>query len=96
MGLRGNSSRPGEARFHRKDTGLCPNLYILQRDPNVNNGTVIAPPPPVRRPRPLPTEPIVFAVALTLLTLAINLQPQTVRASAAKAPAPTTQVAAAR
>jgi hypothetical protein len=62
----------------------------------VNNGTAIAPPPPVRRQRPLPTEPIVFALALTLLTLAINLQPQIDRTSTAKAAVPPTQVAAAR
>ncbi len=61
----------------------------------MNTGPAIAP-PPVRRHRPLPTEPVVFAVALTLLTLAINLQAPAERAGAAKAQAPTTQVAAAR
>lgn len=33
----------------------------------------IAPPPPVRRHRPLPVEPMLFAVLLVALTLGINI-----------------------
>lgn len=33
----------------------------------------IAPPPPARRHRPLPVEPVVFAVLLMALTLGINV-----------------------
>ncbi len=34
---------------------------------------MIAPPPPARRHRPLPVEPLVFAVMLMALTLGINV-----------------------
>lgn len=43
----------------------------------------IAPPPPARRHRPLPVEPMVFAVLLMVLTLAINVALPKVEADAA-------------
>lgn len=52
---------------------LCPNMYILFRVLTVNTGSAIAPPPALRRRRPLRAEPVVFAVLLTMLTLGINL-----------------------
>ena len=39
----------------------------------MNTGSTIAPPPVLRRRRPLRSEPLIFAVLLTLLTLGINL-----------------------
>ena len=39
----------------------------------MTTGSSIAPPPALRRRRPLRAEPVVFTVLLTLLTLGINL-----------------------
>lgn len=39
----------------------------------MNSVCNIAPPPPIRRRRPVPAEPTLFALLLTLLTLGINI-----------------------
>ncbi len=64
----------------------------------MKSALTIAPPPPARRHRPLPVEPMVFAVLLMALTLGINvLLPQAEADAAAEtaqkaAPAQTVQV----
>lgn len=44
----------------------------------------IAPPPPVRRNKPVPVEPLVFAVLLMAFTLGINVVLPKVEADAAE------------
>ncbi len=39
----------------------------------MNSACTFAPPPTIRRRRPLPAEPALFALLLTLLTLGINM-----------------------
>ena len=73
MLLEGQFITAGRRRIHRNDMHLCPNAYILFRVLHVNPGPAIAPPPALRRRRPLRAEPVVFAVLLTMLTLGINL-----------------------
>lgn len=86
----------GEADLHRNDTQMCPNTCILFRVLSVNPGPAIAPPPALRRSRPLRAEPLVFAVVLTLLTLGINLSGTSGQAEQAETQPATSHVASAR
>jgi hypothetical protein len=62
----------------------------------VNPACTIAPPPSIRRQRPLPAEPALFALLLTLLTLAINMTVPQARADHEATKSLPQQVAAVR